>query len=67
MKTLVNIDEGHIGSLLNWGQGRRKTKRRKGWVPLVVLSHKEMLRVFVFLADICLNVSAFKHVSALNV
>lgn len=23
MKKLVNIDEGHTGSLLNWGQDRR--------------------------------------------
>lgn len=49
MNKLVNIDEGHIGLLLNWGKDRREGKKsgERRWVPVVVLSHNEIHSEFV--------------------
>ncbi len=56
MKKLVNIDEGHIGSLLN--RGARQKQEEKRWLPLVVLSYNELCSVFVASACLCLHVNA---------
>lgn len=70
MEKLVNIDEGHIGLLLDCEgkkdrreakEGKKKKKKKTRWVPLVVLSHNEMrhLFVFAFLDDKCLKCDGF--------